>query len=419
MKRLSIKPLDVLMFRSERPFIARESHVAKLGVISPLTFEGAIKSKIFMEFCKENDYSPSDFQRRRERRDETMNDIRESLETLVNFVREKMENNQKLSEFLEVIGHPLKVIGCDVNKLLKVFKSSPLNYPSKLNVLGVFFAENKGGEVREYFPIPNDIMSDENEKPLKLKPILKDEVKITGTEKYACFSNHSKVESIDGLISFDALIDYLHGEEPNKSWFIEKPYELEVRTGIKLEKGTKRTVEGHLYTAEFLRLKLRNWEESWGFTVWVEDQGDILGQYFKGKEIIRLGGESKGAICEKISNIDLDKKFRTLIEKINVEKRFKLYLATPSYFNGHKPPKDKLEDELGVKLALVAAFPGKPVYIGGYDFALNKEKSLRRWVNVGAVYYYKFNGQIKEDLSLPIKILDKNIDMRCAFIGRW
>ena len=33
MKRLFIEPLDVLMFRSERPFIARESHVAKLGVI--------------------------------------------------------------------------------------------------------------------------------------------------------------------------------------------------------------------------------------------------------------------------------------------------------------------------------------------------------------------------------------------------
>ncbi|MEM2175637.1 MAG: type III-B CRISPR module-associated Cmr3 family protein, partial [Candidatus Micrarchaeia archaeon] len=99
---------------------------------------------------------------------------------------------------------------------------------------------------------------------------------------------------------------------------------------------------------------------------------------------------------------------------------FKLYLATPSCFNGWKPPSEKLKETLGVKnLRLIAALPGKPIYIGGYDFALNKEKPLQRWVNAGAVYYYTFEGTIDVNLVLPIRILEDNIDMRCAFIGRW
>ena len=66
-----------------------------------------------------------------------------------------------------------------------------------------------------------------------------------------------------------------------------------------------------------------------------------------------------------------------------------------------------------------ATLPEKPTYIGGYDYALNKEKPLKRWVNSGAVYYYEFEDQISESLELPIKILDEDIDVRCAFIGRW
>lgn len=394
MKRMFIKPLDVLMFRYERPFIARESHVAKLGVLSPLTFEGALKSKIFLDFCKKRNYSPLDFQRERGR-----NETREGFEKSLKRLRETVENKLKddeLREILEIIGY------------------SPLNYYSKINVLGVFFSEKGRGEC---FPIPNDIVKNEN-RFLKSNPLLKDEVKIAGTEKYACISKDSRVEGINGLFSFDALVEYLHGIEPNKSWFIEKPYELEVRTGIELENGTKRTVEGHLYTAEFLRLKLKNWEDSWEFSLWVEDRDEILEQYFKENEVIRLGGEAKGAVCEKISDIDLSDKFRTPIEEINGEKKFKLYLATPSYFNGHEPPINKLKEILKVeKLTLVASLTGKPIYIGGYDFAFNKEKRLQRWVNAGAVYYYKFEGQITKDLSLPV--IDANIDMRCAFIGRW
>ena len=189
---------------------------------------------------------------------------------------------------------------------------------------------------------------------------------------------------------------------------LNKPYFKEIRSGIELEKDRKRTVEGALYAAEFLRVI-----ENWGFVVWYDSPDSIS----LPEGLIKLGGESRGAISQTIEDRRVD--LTNLIKGINKDKKFKLYLATPSYFNGCISPKNKLEEVLGIELELVAAFPGKPIYIGGYDFALNKEKPLRRWVNAGAVYYYKFKGEVREDLSLPIKILDKNLDMRCAFIGRW
>ena len=424
MKRLFIEPLDVLMFRSERPFIARESHVAKFSeIIFPLTFEGAIKSKIFLEFCKRKDYLPSDFQRKKKRdskRDETENDVKKNLEKLINFVKEKISKDAELPEILEAIGYPPQIAKYDINELLKIIKDPPLNYPSKINVLGVFFSKKDKKE--EVFPVPNDIVrKDEDDEISKLIPILKEELKIPNTENYVCFSKYSEIKEKKGFMSFNALKDYLWKGKPNKSQIIDNPYKTELRTGIRLEKGTKMTVEGHLYTAEFLRLK--DWKEHWEFVVWIEDKHELLEKYLSKNEneVIRLGGEGKGAICTKIDEINLADKlgFSELIEKINEEKRFKLYLATPSYFNGYEPPIEKLKEKLKVeKLWLRAALPGKPIYIGGYDFAMNMEKPLRRWVNAGAVYYYEFDGEIKRD-SLLIKIIKENIDMRCAFIGRW
>jgi CRISPR type III-B/RAMP module-associated protein Cmr3 len=215
-------------------------------------------------------------------------------------------------------------------------------------------------------------------------------------------------------MDFEGLKRYLGGgvPEPEKievnGQELRKPYLKEIRSGIRLKAQTKITEEGALYTAEFLRVL-----NGWRFVVWYESIQDIP------SGLIKLGGEGRGVVCENIEEIDIDEKlnFSKLVEKINEDNVFKLYIATPSYFGGCLPPKDRLEKILGVDLNLIAAVPGKPVYIGGYDFAINKEKPLRRWVNAGAVYYYKFDGKIKDDLELPIKIIDENIDMRCAFIG--
>jgi len=417
MKRLFIEPLDVLMFRSERPFIARESHVAKLGAISHLTFEGAIKSKIFSEFCSRKNYLISDFQRRR-KRDETEEDIKRSLERILDAVKEKMKKDKKIIKLFELVGYPISTSECNINELLEVMKNPPLNYPSKLRVLGVFFAE-KGKNV-EHFPIPNDIVKEDKNggKIVKLKP--SEKIRLD-SNLFAVFSNYSKIVPIKGLIEISGLRKYLHGDLDGKALKENfSPYIIESRVGIQLERRTRQTVKGALYTAEFLRLL-----ENWGFIVWYELEkikNEEICKYLNG--IIKIGGEGRGAYMERIEDVDLCERLRLpeLIREINKEGKFKLYLATPSYFGDYawKPPEKDLKDKLGIKsLKLVAALPGRPVYIGGYDFALNIEKSLRRWANAGAVYYYRFEGELKEDLTLPIKIIKENIDMRCAFVGRW
>ncbi len=382
MKRLFIEPLDVFMFRSERPFIARESHIAKLGLILPQTFEGAIKSKIFSDFCLQKNYSLSDFQRKK-RKNETVDDIEKSLNELRKIVEEKIKNDSMLKRMLEIVGY------------------TPLNLKSRFNVLGVFFSKKE----KEYFPVPNDIVKENKKNGDIVKVKFLEELKVLISPKY------SKVKPIDGYIDLKGLKKYLYGGVPEIK---EKPYTKEIRVGIKLDKVKKQTIEGHLYAAEFLRLL-----ENWGFVLWYN--GDI-DDFVKDCDLIRLGGEGRGAIFRKIEDINIEDELdlKGIIKKINEDGKFKLYLAAPSYFGGYKPDEKVLENKLEIKdLKMVACLPGKPIYVGGYDFAKNLEKSLRRWVNAGAVYYYKFKGKIKEDIDIPIRILNNNIDMRCAFIGRW
>lgn len=384
MRRLFIEPLDVLLFRNERSFTARESRVAKLGVISPLTFEGAIKSKIFLEFCEKKKYSPNIFQRNK---NEKIADFKKRIE-------DEIKNDKELEKILKLIGHPA------------------LNEKAQLNVRGVFYAKKEKKE--EFFSIPNDILwedkDDENKKILKITP---SQIELPKSKLFAMLSSeYPYVKEINDYIELSELKRYLFGSIPEVK--IENSLALEnlieTRTGIQLKFNTKITEEGHLYTAEFLRLP-----DGWGFTVWYESPYNIS------NGIIKLGGEGKGALCEEIDDINLNEKLDVngLIEYINKDKRLKLYLATPSYFQDYKPPEEKIEKLLGVKLNLIGALPGKPIYMGGYDFAKNVEKPLKRWVNAGAVYYYKFEEKINSDLVLPLKIEEENIDMGCGFIGRW
>ncbi|MGD9627465.1 MAG: type III-B CRISPR module-associated protein Cmr3 [Methanobacteriales archaeon] len=376
MRRLLIQPLDVLMFRSERPFISVESHVAKLGIISPLTFEGALKSKIFSESLN-GDYTFGDFQRKK----------KENEKEFKERIKEIIKGDKKLKKTLNVIGHPA------------------VTSESLIQVFGVFLFKGT-----EWLPAPNDIVKIKEKNEIsKLNPIIKKEFKIPREEIYACFSNHSKIESISGLISFDNIKMYLKGAKPRNSWIKdEQPYLKEPRTGIKIKEGIKRSKEGYLYSAEFLRLK-----EGWSFSIWYQSPVEVP------EGIIKLGGENRGATSTKIEDKELSGVFKKIVEEINRDGKFKIYLATPSYFGGYKPPKDMLMEILGVDhLKLVSALPGKPIYIGGYDFARNKEKPLKRWVNSGAVYYYKFEGKI-QNIELPLKLIEEDIEMRCAFIGRW
>lgn len=211
MKRIFIEPLDVLMFRSSRPFVAVESHVAKAGVISPSIFSGALKTKLLIDFCSKHGINPEEFQRKR---DEDYEGFRERILKLA-------EANSELKSILAVIGHPIE------------------SEMPKLAIKGVFFAKKKIHQ--EIFPCPNDVGVNEGE-IIKLQPkeSLKDKIG-SPIEIEIMFGKHIHVKKKEGFIDFDSFLNYLNGDIPKI--IQEKPYKMERRPGIELEHTTKTTME--------------------------------------------------------------------------------------------------------------------------------------------------------------------------------
>lgn len=391
--RFFVEPLDVLIFRSSRPFVAGEDHVAKPSIANPSTFAGALKTKILASFCSRMGIEMAELQRKG---NEAVFEER---------VKKLCEENKQLKEVLETVGHPC-------------VSSSP-----KLQLKAVFFAEDGG---KELLPLPNDIRVEQSGGDLVIRVL---EVKegllkglFDGRRIEFLAEREVKRERAAGGTSFlraAALKVYLLGEfEKLEFEMLRKPpYEGERRTGIELEKGRKRAEDRKLYTAEFWRF-----EEGCGFALWLEDAGIGIPKGF-----LRLGGEGRPAYLRELGRLD----FRSwgldtseILERINEERRLKLYLVTPAIFSaGWKPDVRRIGKMLGgAELELVSALPGKPVYLGGYDVARNKEKPLRRGVNAGAVYFFKVKGRVEEDnVRLPLNVSDyeRESGLGAAFVGVW
>jgi CRISPR-associated protein Cmr3 len=213
------------------------------------------------------------------------------------------------------------------------------------------------------------------------------------------------------LLPKKELINYLEGNEIDAGSIasMDDICCKELRTGIMLNREKKVTEEGCLYVAEFIRLK-----EDWCFSVWVEVPDDneyknIFNEYIREGDVIKLGGEGRVAVIEKVEKIAFEEL------KIDYEEKFKIYVVSPSFFNGGVLPVGKVIPNS----TLVSALLGKPIYIGGYDIARNKEKPLRRFVAPGAVYFCKLSHDAKEEIDVPLRRFDDNVELRCAFVGRW
>lgn len=75
---------------------------------------------------------------------------------------------------------------------------------------------------------------------------------------------------------------------------------------------------------------------------------------------------------------------------------FRLYLATPAYFEkGWRPTSDQnkectIKSCTGqVRATLLAAAVGKPFYLGGYDIQKKQQRPARSFVPAGSVYHFK------------------------------
>ena len=209
----------------------------------------------------------------------------------------------------------------------------------------------------------------------------------------------SKVENISnamlGRISFK---EYLFGTKRDFSYIkIDNFIQSEPHIGIGRSSDTHTTEEGKLYRIDMKRLK--------DTSIIVDFENLELPE----NGLLKLGGESKSAHFRVYE----DKENKPFIEPPNFEneeKLFKLVLTTPAIFkNGWLPEwidensMEGIPNSTNLKLKLISAIIGKPVYIGGYNIKERKPKPMYKAVPAGSVYYFKLiegtMEQVKEILN--------------------
>ena len=149
-------------------------------------------------------------------------------------------------------------------------------------------------------------------------------------------------------------------------------FERENRTSIGQDERRGVTHDGALYEVEFIRA-LSNvglWMEVSGYDGWPADG------------VLRIGGESRGAVFTQTATTSWPTPIDPLPDK------FKVYFATPTYFNAGWQPDDWNRFFDG-EVALQAAALKQYESIGGYDWANKKHKASKRYVPAGSVYFFQ------------------------------
>jgi len=180
----------------------------------------------------------------------------------------------------------------------------------------------------------------------------------------------------------DDLHKCLRGE-PVKAILDSDLFDREARLGIGRDDARRTTKEGALYEVDFVRPKpgVGLWLEVNGYAGWPESG------------LLRMGGEGRAG-CFTLSNASA---WPTPPDPL--PPRFKIYFATPTYFEDGWQPKDWSCFFQG-DVKLVAAAIGRYESIGGFDWAANAHKAARRYVPAGSVYFFASRGKarLKPDL---------------------
>jgi CRISPR-associated protein Cmr3 len=173
------------------------------------------------------------------------------------------------------------------------------------------------------------------------------------------------------------LMEYLDGK-PVSPIRAETLFVLEHRYGIGLESAARAAKEGLLYAAEFVR-------PAEGVGLYVEVSG------FDGwpaQGVMRIGGEGRAARFEQVAAPD----WPTPPDPL--PRRFKLYFASPTYFEGGWRPRDWSRFFDGQVLLQAVALSRYEVR-GGFDWANGLQKPARRYVPAGSVYYFECQGEAR------------------------
>lgn len=365
MTQLFIEPLDVWLFRDGRPFAAGSDHRAEsLFPPFPTTTLGAI--------------------RRRE---------------LVNQGVNLWERDQAVIQ--PKAGRPVT-----------------FDAPADLNGLtlrGPFVTRREKDEKGDvvyvrYHPQPADARLENGKllpvkKPSNFQPGVRAGMPASSLLPLGLGDDYEKEDEELLWLAESELKKYLKGDEPANGTKASDLFMTEDWIGIGMDNATYTVSTGALYEVQFIRPR-----KDVGLSLTMDGYDWSAIQ----QDWLQLGGESRAAMYNAIP----DDPWPTQAGQA-LPQQFKVYLATPAYFeDGWQPKVPPQEDKasspkggrwdkfFGKGVELVSAAIGRYAAIGGFDLASDPNHSgahraSRRFVPAGSVYYFKSNGAnlLKDSLT--------------------
>ena len=288
-------------------------------------------------------------------------------------------------------------------------------YPAGFRVRGPFLAKRTDGRVVRYLPLPQDAVKEGHRfRALVPQPLPEGVLCSTPTPKVLWPPEKPEKLETQWWLREDALLEYLEkgevqtDERANQCGKACPSFHLfqrENRLGIALEDQTRTTREQALYEVEFVRPcpNVGLAVEVQGLDGWPEEG------------FLRIGGEGRGAHFQQVDGLSWP------LPSDKLPPHFKIYFATPTYFEGGWRPADWGSFFRG-KVTLVAAAIGRYEAVGGFDLATGKHKPARRYVPAGSVYFFEADGQaaLRDDLTNQAVTDDgAEIGFGQILIGRW
>ena len=266
-------------------------------------------------------------------------------------------------------------------------------------------------EERVFFPIPNDLVMKKNvsddEKYQRKKYLSYKTYKLSLSKHSSSlissassnmilkYHTNEEVENLEnGFIDSTSLKKYIRGREEIsiEGRIIEDFVTNEPKVGIGRNNHTHVTEEGLLYRVGMQRTK---------DIELIVDFDEIDGLDFQEKGFLKLGAETKSTVYEKETK-EINLSFQST-KLTDTETDFKIYLATPAFFEkGWFPTKIFKDNKIEVEL--VTAALGKTINIGGYDIDKKRPKPMLKAIPAGSVYYYKLKKGSLSKLAKSIQL---------------
>lgn len=275
-----------------------------------------------------------------------------------------------------------------------------------LRLRGPFIAREENGRLIRYFPVPADGAPDGNPQSYRLlRPRSRQEMPYVLTnapdELPMLLWPPEDAKPTQGdlgeWMAEEELLKGLRGE-PAVAIKSSELFVRENRFGIGRDDATRTTEEGALYEVEFIRPcpNVGLWVQVEGYDGWPE------------RGTLRIGGEGHGAHFRQLQTI-----LGWPHPPDPLPARFKVYFASPAYFENGWLPKDGWGRFFTASVTLQAVALRRYESIGGFDWATGSQKPARRYVPAGSVYYFACEGRV----SLRADLINQAITEYGAEIG--